>query len=257
MSTVRKSYPKLPTSWSPRARSSCSAPCGHRPTVDVVHERHRVPEVGGIAVSVGRNLIRDERDRRLAQHRARRGNAERQAAAVGSGREHAHRAGLPEQHAVRRRLGRGGAGDRAAVAAQHQVDARVAQLVDGRGGGVGAGGVHRFDMDRTAVDAAVLVDQVGGQHDAAVLVDAARPLRSREGIHGAHPDVVRRVVPRARDAHQGHATRERREPPHRRTTARTFAAACVPAGTVHVPDAHRCQESSSPAPRSTGSAAAP
>ena len=94
--------------------------------------------------------------------------------------KHAHRAGLPEQHAVRRRLGRGGPGDRAAVAAQHQVDAGVVQLIDGRGGGVGAGRVHRFDADRPAVDAAVLVDEVGGEHDAAVLVDAARPLRSRE-----------------------------------------------------------------------------
>ena len=54
---------------------------------------------------------------------------------------------------------------------------------------------------------------------------------------------------RQREEHSG-------APPHRSTTS-ALAAACVAAGTVQVPEAHRCHPNSSPAPTSTGSAESP
>ncbi len=132
------------------------------------------------------------------------------------------------------------------------------QLIDGRRRRVRAGRVHRFDPDRAAVDAAVLVREISGEHDAAVLVDAAGSLRARERVDGSDPDLVGGVAARATNGHEGQADGEERDlPGHRSNTASTLAAVWVAAGTVQVPDAHRCHESRRPAPRSTGSAATP
>ena len=204
------------------------------------------------------DVIGDVRDRRPPEHLARRRDAERKAAPVRIGGEHPDGAGLPEQHAVRGGLGRRRARDRAAIAAEHQVDAGVAQLVHGCCRGVRAGRIDRFDLDLTAVHAAVVVRQIGGEHDAAVLVDASGPLRTREGVNGSDPDRRGIAVPGASDGDQDRREHGRGElPGHRSATANRFAAAWVAAGTVQVPDAHRCHENSRPAPRSTGKAASP
>src|SRR5207344_1874337 len=77
-----------------------------------------------------------------------------------------------------------------------------------------------------------------------------------ERVHRADPDRLGRGG-RARDAGE-HREREhgRRRPAHRSTTS-ALATACVAAGTVQVPEAHRCHPNSSPAPTSTGSAESP
>ena len=71
------------------SRSSALGARGDGPAVDVVHERHGVAERRRVAMPLGRHLIGDERDRRPPQHLAGRRHAERQAAAVGAGRQHA------------------------------------------------------------------------------------------------------------------------------------------------------------------------
>ena len=175
---------------------------------------------------------------------------------VGLRRKHPHGARLPEQHAVRGRLGRRWGRDRAAVAAKHEVDAGGVQLVDRGRRSVRAGNVDRPDLDLTAVHAAVQVGQVGRQQDPSVLVDPAGTLRARERVDRPHLEGVG-VARAARAGRSHHREREHRhrELPHRIITASRLAAACVAAGTVQVPEAHRCHDSSRPAPRSTGNAA--
>src|SRR4051812_11665810 len=81
---------------------------------------------------------------------------------------------------------------------------------------------------------------------------------SRQGIDRADPDgVAARASPRS--ARRGDE-RERTHAPDELShliTARRLATAWVVAGTVHEPDAHRCQPNSRPPPRSTGNAARP
>ena len=66
----------------------------------------------------------------------------------------------------------------------------VVELRDGGRGGVGTRHVERGDLDRPAADAAVVVDEVGREHHAAVLVDPALALGAREGIDRADLDRI-------------------------------------------------------------------
>ena len=203
------------------------------------------------------------------KHLTCRRHAERQCPLVGGGCQHAHGPRLPEEHAScggslgsRRR-------DRAAVAADHEVDAVVVELIDGAGRGFGGVDVDGSDAERPAVDPPVLVHEVGGEQCATVLVDPALTLRPGQGIDGADDDRAGRVssdpgstdpARRARHRQKGGTSDRgegRAQTGHRSTVIRVLAAAWVAAGTPHVPVAQRCHEKSSPAPRSTGNTAAP
>ena len=136
----------------------------------------------------------------------------------------------------------------------------------------GAASAVATSIDRisigAAVHAAVLVHELGGQERTAVLVDASLALGARQRIDGAdHQGTVGSGGPVATVGPVVHEAPRRpqhiraahviSEPVHRSTVASTLAAAWVAAGTVHVPVAHRCHDSRSPAPRSTGSTATP
>src|SRR6185436_11071819 len=111
--------------------------------------------------------------------------------------------------------------------------------------------------ERAPAHTAVRVRERDRGLHAVELLDATGTLRPRERVDGADPDRIVGRAAGARDAgHEHHAERNEREPPHR-STASTFANACVAADAVQVPAAQRCQPNSSPAPRSTGSAAVP
>ena len=189
-------------------------------------------------------LVGDERDRVPTQDRARGRDAEHELARAAAGHL-AHRAGLPEQHVPSRgRLG-GRLRDRAPVAPEHQANAVVVELRDRTGRRVGARGVDGDELDRTPAHAAVGVHELDGEPHAVELVDAPRTLGARERVHRADPDRLGRGG-RARDARE-HRQRQQ-EPgaaPHRSTT-RAFANAWVAAGTVHVPEAHRCHPKQQP-----------
>ena len=99
-----------------------------------------------------------------------------------------------------------------------------------------------------------------------MLVDPALTLRTGQGVDGADDDRFGGGPRSLRSAAVGvHATATRASERdhgersfaarHRSTVIRVLAAAWVAAGTPHVPVAHRCQEKSSPAPRSTGNTA--
>ena len=95
-----------------------------------------------------------------------------------------------------------------------------------------------------------------------MLVDAALTLRAGEGIDRTdHDRVLGAPVPvlatRAGGRHEPEDRRHREDTSHRIIVITRLAAAWVAAGTVQVPEAHRCHESSSPAPRSTGKTATP
>ena len=159
--------------------------------------------------------------------------------------------------AVRRGRG-GGAGDRAAVAAEHEVDAvavaaRRPRRARRRGprrrpsGSRSSGRRPRrraFTRSAASEHAAVLVDATGSL--GAARAGRRRPPRGRR----------RRAEP---PVHAGAEQREAQRP--RRSvvliatiTARQVGRGMGAAGTVHVPAAQRCQPNSSPAPRSTGNA---
>ena len=120
------------------------------------------------------------------------------------------------------------------------------------------GDVDLAELDPPAVDAAVGVGQLGGDLDAAELLDAADRLRAGQGVDRADPHrlVARGAGGKRQHGEQGSGEQADSSHPSRITTIR-LAAAWVAAGTDQRPVVMRCQEKSSPAPRSTGNAGHP
>ena len=127
----------------------------------------------------GCQLVRDERDGGASKHSAVGRNPERRGRPGRGGRQHPDRTGLPEDHPAPSRRGGRGRRDGAAVAAQHEPMPSPSELATAPGAASGPSTSIGADDDRTSVHAPVLRSRDGGHEHAVILVDAARPLRSR------------------------------------------------------------------------------
>jgi len=223
--------------------------------VHVVHVRHGEAQRTGGSTKHREQLTIHERDRIAPQQFAARGNPEEQPAATGGGRG-TDRARLPEQDVSPGGLRGGRLGDRAPVAPEDEADPLIREVVHGARGGIAAGDIQRSELDRSPADPPVGVHQIGRERDTAELVPSPGALGTTEGIDRTDPDRLR--APRARDAAgEQRGDRQHGERPSHRRTATRFATTCVVAGAPHPPDAHRCHDNRSPAPRSTQKTAGP
>ena len=228
---------------------------GDRAPVHVVHVRHREPQRTGGPAKHREQLPIHERDRVAPEQFPARRNPEEQLAAAGWGRG-TDRARLPEQDASPAGLHGCRLRDRAPVAPEDEADPLIGEVVHGTRGGIAAGDIQRSELDRSPADPRVGVHQIGRERDTAELVPSPGALGTAERVDRTDPDRLR--ASRARDA-AGEQRRDRQQPerPSHRRTATRFATTCVVAGAPHPPDAHRCHDNRSPAPRSTQKTAGP
>ena len=205
--------------------------------------------------SIGSSCRSDERDRIAPEQFPARRNPEEQLATTGGGRR-PDRTRLPEQDVSPGGLSGGRLRDRAPVAPEDEADPLIGEVVHGARGGIATGDIQGSELDRSPADPPVGVHQIGRERDTAELVPSPGALGTTEGVDRTDPDRLR--APRARDAAgEQRGDRQYRERPSHRRTATRFATACVVAGAPHPPEAHRCHDNRSPAPRSTQKTAGP
>jgi hypothetical protein len=176
-----------------------------RAPVGVVDEDDGIAERGR-RLQLGRDLVADERDGVAPEVGAHRCEPEEAAAAVRHRRRPADRARLPQHHAGLTRHLCGRNRRRAAVAADDDPHATVAQRTHRRRNRFGPRRVGRVEPHRTSAHATVRVGPLDREAHAALLVDATDPLWTRGRVD--RPDHERVTLAaatgaRGRDDEQG------------------------------------------------------